>query len=183
MTKPTTIFITYNPNSDLEETLAARLHTIGAVNGFVMYLPDRFNSNKQISNETKVRISRSDYFVIFSTKPLSTIVKEEIEHAFNYLQDKSKILVIYDKEKGKNLTGEISNFFTPFYFDKFNNRQDEMLKDIISTVAHKKKNEIIKNQTEQLKVLKKKKDESNALAAILGIGLGLLVLGAIFGKK
>jgi hypothetical protein len=181
--KPTTIFITYNPNSDLEETLAARLHTIGAVNGFVMYLPDRFNSDKQISDETKARISRSDYFVIFSTKPLSPIVKDEIEHAFNYLHDKTKILVIYDKEKGKNLTGNISNFFTPFYFDRFDNRQDKLLETIINTIVHKEKDNVIKKQTSQINFLKKQKDESNALAAILGIGLGLLVLGAIFDKK
>lgn len=181
--KPTSIFITYNPNSELEETLAARLHTIGAVNGFVMYLPDRFNSNSQISNETKARISRSDYFVIFSTKPLSNVVKEEIEFAFNYLNDNSKILVIYDKEKGKNINGKISSYFTPFYFDRFDNRQDRLLETIIDTIAHKEKNSIINEQTQQINQLKKQKEESNALAAILGIGLGLLVLGAIFDKK
>lgn len=181
--KPTSIFITYNPNSDIEETLAARLHTIGAVNGFIMYLPDRFNSESHISEETKVRISRSDYFVIFSTKPLSTIVKEEIEYAFEYLRDKSKILAIYDKEKGKNLTGNISNLFTPFYFDRFENRQDKLLENIINTIAHKEKDFVINIQTEKIKQLNKQKEDSNAIAAILGIGLGLLVLGAIFGKK
>ncbi len=183
MNNPTTIFITYNPNSELEETLAARLHTVGAVNGFTMYLPDRFNSETKVSEETKARISRSNYFVIFSTNPLSNIVKEEIEHAFNYLQDKSKILVIYDKEKRKNIKGKITKYFTPFYFDKFDNRQDKLLETIINTIAHKEKNETIKRQKNQIKSLKRKNDDSNALAAILGIGVGLLVLGAVFSKK
>jgi len=178
--KTTTIFITYNPNSDTDETLAARLHTIGAVNGFVMYLPDRYNSDTQISDETKNRIIKSDYFVIFSTKPLSNVVKEEIEFAFNYLNDKSKILVIYDKEKGKNLTGDITNYFTPFYFDRYESRQDHLLEQIINVVAHKEKNNMLIQQKNTIKSIN---DEKNALAAILGIGIGLLALGAIFGKK
>lgn len=178
--KPTTIFITYNPNVESEETLAARLHTIGAVSGFTMYLPDRFNSESEISEETKARISRSNYFVMFSTKPLSDIVKQEIEFAFNYFHDKSKILVIYDKEKGKNISGEISKYFTPFYFNKIDNPQDKLLKNIINTISHKEKDKIIKKQTE---IIQKQKNDSNALVALLGVGLGLLVLGTLFGKE
>ncbi len=101
--KPTSIFISYNPNSAVEETLAVRLHTIGAVNDFIMYLPDRFDSENQISEESKSRISRSNYFVIFSTKPLSNVVKEEIEYAFKHINDKTRIIVIYDREREKIL--------------------------------------------------------------------------------
>ncbi|OFX59613.1 MAG: hypothetical protein A2046_05270 [Bacteroidetes bacterium GWA2_30_7] len=179
----TTIFITYNPNTALEETLAARLHTIGAVSGFTMYLPDRFNSENEISEESKVRISRSNYLVMFSTKSLSNIVKQEIEFAFNYLNDKSKIIVIYDKLKGKNLSGEITSHFTSFYFDEFENRQDKLLEKIINTISHKEKDKVIVQQSNKISTLKKQKDDSNALAALIGVGLGLLVLGAIFSKK
>lgn len=178
--KPTSIFISYNPNSETEETLAARLHTIGAVNGFVMYLPDRFNSDKQISDETKVRISRSDYFVIFSTKPLSKVVVEEIKHAFDYLHDKSRILVIYDKEKGNNIDSPISHYFTPFYFDRVKNRQDELLQAIVKTIVQKEQDKRINIKNRQPGTLRKQNETSDALAAILGIGLGLFVLGAIF---
>ena len=180
--KPTSIFISYNPNSEVEETLAARLHTIGAVNGFVMYLPDRFNSEDQISEESQARISRSDYFVIFSTKPLSNLVMEEIEHAFKHINDRTRILVIYDKEKGKNLKGNISNYFTPFYFDQVNNRQDELLQKIINTIVHREQNKELVKKDKQINTLKKQKESSDALAAILGIGLGLFALGAIFRK-
>lgn len=174
--KPTTIFISYNPKSELEETLAYRWHTIGVVNSFTMYLPDRYNSESQLSNESKSKIQNSDYFVLFSTKKLSNIVREEIEYAFNFLKDKSKILVIYDKEKGKNLNGDITNYFTPFYFDKYNNRQDELLNGIMNTI-------IIHKQSTEIQKLKEEKTNSNALAAILGVGLGLFVLGALLDKK
>ena len=172
-----TIFITYNPKSEQEKTLAMRLHSIGAVNGFRMYLPDRYNSDSVLDDETKARISKSDYLVMFSTNPLSTIVRQEIEFAFRYLQDKSKILVIYDKHQGKNLTGKITEYFTPFYFDKFENKQEELLRSIISTISHIEKNEIIKKQKSEIQRLERQRNDSNALAAFLGIGLGLLILG------
>ena len=178
----TTIFITYNPNSDLEETLAIRLHTIGVSGGFRMYLPDRFNSETILEEETKIRISKSKYFVMFSTKPLSNIVKQEIEFAFDYLNDKSRIIVIYDKEKGKNLKGEITSHFTPFYLDKYIDRQDELLKTIINTIAYKEKDTQMRTQ-QRNKKLQQEKDDSNAVAALLGVGLGLLVLGALNDRK
>jgi hypothetical protein len=114
--KDKTIFITYNPNSEAEQTLAVRLHTIGAVNGFRMYLPDRFNSNTFLDIETKRRIEESGFFVVFSMSYLSDIVKQEIEYAYQVLQDKSKILVIYNKSLGKNLTGDVTHQFTDIYF-------------------------------------------------------------------
>ncbi len=175
--KETTVFITYNPNVEFEETLAARLHTIGVVSGFTMYLPDRFNSEKKITQETKTRISRSDYFVMFSTKRLSDVVKQEIEYAFDYFRDKSKILIIYDKVYDKNVSGEITKNFTPFYLDKkVVNEQDKLLGEIISMISDKE-------QTKKIDSLKKQIDNRNAaLIALLGVGLGLLVLG-IFSKK
>jgi hypothetical protein len=41
---PATIFVTYNPQNDFEQTLAVRLQTLGAIHGFNMLLPDRFGS-------------------------------------------------------------------------------------------------------------------------------------------
>jgi hypothetical protein len=84
-----TIFITYNPGNQFEQTIAARLHTIGAVSGFRTYMPDRFNSETILDEETKRRINQSDYVVMFSLSPLSTIVKEEIDTAFKHIKDKS----------------------------------------------------------------------------------------------
>lgn len=174
-----TIFVTYNPNSEFEQTLAVRLHTIGVASGFRMYLPDRFNSERLLDEETQSRINRSDYVVMFSTSPLSSIVKQEIDYAYNILNDKSKIIVVYDRQRGKNLTGEITNHFTAFYLDQFNRKQDQILTQIINTIQNKE----IFNQSKQIAKLEKEKANSQALAALFGIGLGLLILGSAASSK
>ena len=100
------VFLSYNPSVESEETLAMRLHTLGGVNGFQMLLPDRFRDNRHISAETQRRINLADYFVLFSTKPQqSPVVIEEINHAWERWHDRSRILIIYDVETGRNLAG------------------------------------------------------------------------------
>jgi hypothetical protein len=130
MTLPS-VFISYNPNSDIEQTLAVRLHTIGAVHGFTMLLPERFGFSKLPTNETKSRILSADYFILFSLTALSTTVLEEIKIAATKLHDKSKILVIYDVKVGKNLTG--TDNFTEVYINR-SSPIDLILSEIISKV-------------------------------------------------
>ena len=69
-----TVFITYNPSSEVEQTLAVRLHTIGAVNGFKMLLPDRMYSEDVLDDETRHRIDSADWFILFLTQQISPIV-------------------------------------------------------------------------------------------------------------
>jgi hypothetical protein len=126
-----TVFISYNPNSDIEQTLAVRLHTIGAVHGFNMLLPDRIGFTKSVSNETKSRILSANYFILFSTSALSTTVLEEIRIAASKLHDKSKILVIYDISVGKNLKG--TDNFTEVYINR-SSPVETILEKIISKV-------------------------------------------------
>ena len=126
-----TVFISYNPNSDIEQTLAVRLHTIGAVHGFNMLLPDRVGFTRSVTNETKNRILSADYFILFSTTSLSTTVLEEIRIAASKLHDKSKILVIYDLGVGKNLKG--ADNFTEVYINR-SSPVETILDKIISTV-------------------------------------------------
>lgn len=125
------VFISYNPNFDIEQTLAVRLHTIGAVHGFNMLLPDRVGFTKSVSNETKSRILSADYFILFSTTALSTTVLEEIKIAASKLHDKSKILVIYDISVGKNLKG--ADNFTEVYINR-SSPVETILETIISKV-------------------------------------------------
>lgn len=125
------VFISYNPNFDIEQTLAVRLHTIGAVHGFNMLLPDRVGFTKSVSNETKIRILSADYFILFSTTALSTTVLEEIKIAASKLHDKSKILVIYDISVGKNLKG--ADNFTEVYINR-SSPVETILETIISKV-------------------------------------------------
>jgi len=125
------VFISYNPNSDVEQTLAVRLHTIGAVHGFNMLLPDRVGYSLGVSLETKNRILTADYFILFSTSTLSSTVLEEIKIASAKLHDKSKILVIYDISVGENLKG--TENFTKVFINR-SSPVEEILNKIISTI-------------------------------------------------
>jgi hypothetical protein len=183
--KQTTIFMTYNPKVGTEQTLAVRLHTIGAVNGFRMYMPDRYNSDSILDTETQRRINMSDYFVLFSLGSLSPIVKQEIEYAFQHLQDKSKIVVIYDSRKGKNLKGEITQYFTPFYFNPTEGNVDEFLNKIVTTIFHKEHNLISPNNQHKAEKarLESEKQTQQGVVALLGIGIGLFILNALAKSK
>lgn len=167
MNKLPTIFLSYNPKSDFEETLAVRLHTIGAVHGFNMLLPDRYNNYDLVSAATKQRIFLSDYFILFSISNLSKKVAEEINLAFQHLNDKSKILVIYDKKKGKNIKG--TDNCTEIYIDSRTENVQQILDKIISEVKIKETNQLVAQQ----------KRDDNVLAGLLLAGLGLLVLGSL----
>lgn len=171
----TTIFITYNPDNGLEQTLASRLHTIGAVNGFRMYMPDRFNSNSQLDYETVRRINLSDYFILFSFGKLSEMVRQEIETAYSHLQDPSRIIVIYDRRKGKNLVGKITTHFKAFDFDPIKDDSSELVQKVIASINHREQNVL----HQQLVQERSKKENNQAINALLGIGLGLFALAAL----
>lgn len=96
------VFISYNPESDIEQTLAVRLFTIGGVSGFTMQLPDRGASGRVVTEETSYRIRMSDYFLMFSTSAISPVVRQEILIASQKFQDPSRIVVIYDRKVGKD---------------------------------------------------------------------------------
>jgi hypothetical protein len=178
--KSTTIFITYNPNVASEHTLAVRLHSIGAVNGFRMYLPDRYNSDSILDAETQRRINLADYMVFFSLGKLSNIVKQEIEYAFKHFQDKSKIIVIYNSVNGKNLKGEITHHFTSFQFNPVQDNQERLLQNIVNTIFQKQKTD---NQNTQIRKIKEEQETQQGISALLGIGLGLFVLDALIDDK
>jgi len=168
--KTPTIFITYNPKADHEQTLAVRLHTIGAVNGFRMFLPDRYNSESMLDNETKRRIAESDYFIFFATKFPSKIVHEEINYFYDTFKDKSRIIVVYDSRNKKPINDE---HLTVFPFNPVTDNQTEFLNRIISSIRQKNINIPQKNDNQLF----------NAIGALLGIGLGLYVLDSIFAER
>lgn len=170
--KPTTVFVSYNPGNDFEQTLAVRLHTIGAVHGFNMLMPDRFSVRGQMSNETAFRIKSSDYFILFSTSALTTTVQQEISTAFAHLKDKSKIIIIYNKVK--NL--KHSENCTEVLIDTGKDTPQVILEKVIQ--------EIKQNQKGIRKApIKQEDDASTVLGGILLIGLGLLALDSLFNSK
>ncbi len=170
--KQTTVFVTYNPGNDFEQTLAVRLHTIGAVHGFNMLMPDRYNSNGILNNETAFRIKSADYFIFFSTSQLTSIVQQEINAAFTHLRDKSKILIIYNRVKnlkhGANCTEVI--------IDARKNSPQEILDRVIKQIKLNQKGAL-------KKVTPVKDDTMSVLGGILLIGLGLLTLDSLIDTK
>lgn len=180
MPKEETIFITYNPGNEFERTIAARLHTIGAVNDFRMYMPDRFNSETVLDEETKRRIENSDYIILFSMGKISKIVKHELNYAFDYFKDKSKIIIIHDKHQEKPL--DISReYFTVVEFDYLNDNQDEFVKRVIHAIkpAGSKSKKKTKNVTSEIADNMGGVIAITALTAIIIIGLGLLLLSLL----
>lgn len=170
--KPTTVFVTYNPDNDFEQTLAVRLHTIGAVHGFNMLLPDRFNGTNKMSNETAYRINSSDYFIFFSTSKLTSLVQQEISTAFNQLKDKSKIVIIYNKVKNIPDNGNC----TEVYIDAQRDSPQLILDKVINQI---KQNHQINSKS----TVNSKEDTSSILGGILLIGLGLLALDSLYNSK
>lgn len=171
--KQPTVFVTYNPGNDFEQTLAVRLHTIGAVHGFNMLMPDRFSNHAVLNSETAFRIKSSDYFIVFSTSPLTPIVLNEVRTAFIHLKDKSKILIIYNKVK--NLK-HVENC-TEVYIDAGKDSPHIILEKLIQEIKQSQK--AVKKRT-----VTKNNDTATVLGGILLIGLGLLTLDSLFnGKK
>lgn len=171
--KQPTVFVTYNPGNDFEQTLAVRLHTIGAVHGFNMLMPDRFSNHAVLNSETVFRIKSSDYFIVFSTSPLTPIVLNEVRTAFTHLKDKSKVLIIYNKVK--NLK-HVENC-TEVYIDAGKDSPQVILEKLIQEIKQSQK--AVKKRT-----VTKNNDTATVLGGILLIGLGLLTLDSLFnGKK
>jgi hypothetical protein len=178
-----TIFITYNPNEPMEQTLATRLHTIGAVNGFRAFLPDRYNSTSVLDSETERRIQASDYFILFALTPkLSPIVRQEIEYAFQHLQDKSKIIVIYSTRK--NLKGTMTAHFSEIYHNTTEETTDNVIERILKVIFKKQqedwdkafKDAETRKLKSEIKKLHAEREQFNAILAFLAIGLGFAVL-------
>lgn len=172
------VFVTYNSNSHDEQTLAIRLHSIGAVNGFQMFLPDRFNSENVLDEETKRRLRASSYVVYFALSgKMSKAVKNELEYAFEQLRDNSRILVIYDSRKKFAFNDHV----TAIPYDPTADTVDK----ILTAVLHKQQEvwqQHLRQQQHEIARLEEEKNTQNALVAFLGIGLGLALLSSMFKK-
>ena len=167
------VFISYNPKSDFEKTLAFRLHTLGAVHGYKVSLPDRTSGAKVVSPETRLRIQSSQYFILFSTSPLSKIVQEEINIAWEKLNNKSRIVIIYDGVKGgKNLTG--TEHCTEIFVDSDNMNLQQITDQVIQ-----KLNQLNYSIVPRRRLNQNNGNNENVLAGLLVAGLGLLLLGAL----
>jgi ribosomal silencing factor RsfS len=149
------IFVSYNPKEEIEQSTALRLQTLSSLYGASVLLPDRYNS-KDLQESTKERILKSGWCVVFSTKSLTKVVREELHFA---LQNGKNILVIYSRNVGKilDLDGVVE------YTLDSSKQPDQIIAEIM---------EKIKNSSFQLFSNK----DNKIIWVILGVGLGLFSL-------
>lgn len=156
------IFVSYNPGIKVEESTALRLQTISSLYDVTIYLPDRLGTN-QLKESTKNRILDSNIFVMFSTKKLSKSVKEEANFA---LANNKKVIIFYDHHIGKNInTTKIKD---KNYIEINYNPERENHIDILNKV---------------LNTPNKQDIDKKMLAAIIGVGLGLLLMWYLSDEK
>ena len=159
------IFISYNQSVVAEQSLALRLQTLGSLYGLHISLPDRIGSSA-LKLTTKQRIEEANLFIVFSTRNLSKVVKDEVKFARTL--DK-KIIIIYDKDVGKNLN---LKGVTEVEYDHNKDVPEKLIHKILSEIRAPKK---IGNKIPSKKV---QKNESDSIGAFLLVGLGLLLLAA-----
>ncbi len=172
------VFVTFNPNSEVEERTALRLQTIANLYGVEVLLPYRRISNK-LSSETKNRIDRSRIVIAFSGSKLTSHLKQELIYAKS--QNKT-IVVIYNTSIGKNLIFKDYEKVQEFYLDYDNT--DRTLHEIAQFLRDKadnlKRGKSKPNSAATRGSRKKvQATESGALTALLSIGLGLLAFWAL----
>ncbi len=160
------IYITYNKNNKkhIEESTALRLQTLSnlyGINVLLPYRPDILFSN---DFETENRINKSSCVVVLSMSKLTKRLRDEIQ--FAKLINKP-IIIIYDKKLGKNINN-INDNIKEIYLDSKNTEQS-----LIEISKY------LKMKLTNVNMHKKKTQESDLGVALLGIGLGLLVLSLI----
>lgn len=169
---PASLYVTYNPGNGTEKKLAVRLHTIGAVNGFRMFLPDRQHSHNILDEESKGRIGRSEYLILFSAGPISPIVEQEIEYAYRQFGDARRILIVRDLHTAQPLNPD-SLKFTVFEFDSSREAVDSVLHEILESLFPETPTKGTTSTLIQNPKLKKE------LGALLLVGLGLFLLSQL----
>jgi hypothetical protein len=159
------IFISYNPGVEVEQSTALRLQTLSGLYNAKVFLPDR-SGKSGFKENTKQRILDATVFIMFSTDALSKDVIDEVNYA---LANQKMVIVFYDVRKGKNLdTSKITNK-NNFHEKMFNPEQttpNELL-DYVKTVLENSNSDKIISGAGKI------------LLALLGVGLGLLLLKAL----
>ncbi|MCR4317032.1 MAG: hypothetical protein NUW37_11870 [Planctomycetes bacterium] len=146
------IFVSYNPNSKLEQSTAFRLQTLAALYGAEVRLPDRFGE-PWLKDSTKSRIDESDYYLLFSDGVLSSAVVAELDYAASR---GIPVHVFYTRKvKYKKIDG-----VNQWYFDPYSANLGEAIDKVVSEPPRSRR---------QIRA-------DGALRAMVGIGLGMFAL-------
>ena len=155
------IFVTYNQNAYGEQNTALRLQTIANLYGISVALPARNSGNNPINDETRNRIKNSDFVLAFSLNGMQENVSHELGDA---IAKKKPIVVIYDKNNGRNINFKDYPHIKEVFMDMSNS--EEALHDITGFINTElnKKNDKNQNVIVQTGI------------AVVGIAVGLLML-------
>lgn len=167
------IFISYNHNSQHEESTALRLQTISNLYGFNISLPYRLRNVSTTSIETKTRIDHSSFVVAFCIDGLTKLLKDELKYA---ITKKKPLIVIYDRAKGKKINFK-DNINVKEVFVDFTKTDDAL-----HTIAEFLRS-ILSKATVNKTARKTQNEDSGLGVALLGIGLGLLAAWALSKDK
>jgi len=161
------IFVSYNPNVEIEQSTALRLQTLSSLYGAIVYLPDRLGSQK-LKSSTRQNIDDANVFVMFSTENLSSVVREEVEYA---LSKNKRVVIFYDKQTGKNLN--TSNIQNPnLYETRFDPQNDDTVNILQQVLKH---GGFVPAGTP----VEMAKNKNKGISALVGVGLGLLLMWGI----
>lgn len=148
-----TAFITYNTSPE-EQVFVYRLQTLAAASDIIVLLPQR--NGQRITNETKLRIDRSDCVIAFLTSQLTPDTREEL----TYAEAKQKLIIpIYEKDVVPPSTPE-----TWISYDPRSETPGGVEGKVLALLKDKKKAE-----------------ENKQALLLVGLGIGLLAL--IFSNK
>ncbi|HQT91889.1 MAG TPA: toll/interleukin-1 receptor domain-containing protein [Candidatus Kryptobacter bacterium] len=143
-----TAFISYNTSPE-EQVFIYRLQTLAAAGDITVLLPQR--NGQRITNETRLRIDRSDCVIVFLTSQLTPDTREEL----SYAEAKQKLIIpIYEKD--------VIPPSTPPSWISYDPRSETP-----GAVEQKVLN-LLKD--------KKKTEENKQALLLVGLGLGLLAL-------
>ncbi|MEM8893057.1 MAG: hypothetical protein AAGC88_00685 [Bacteroidota bacterium] len=156
------IYTTFNPNMPVEQNTALRMQTISSLYGFQIETPARGLTNGSIiSEETKLRISRSTFILVISLNEISEAVLNEVKLA----KEKKKPIIILQSKHATplNLNYKSAQSFVLDYANT-----DKTLHDI---------SEFLRSVINQS--VKEHKQSSNVGLTVIGVGLTLLALWAL----
>lgn len=160
------IYISYNPNSHREEELAFDLYKTGRKNGFMVNLPHRPVNSNNLTQQTKLNIDTSDWFLIFSIEQLSETVRQEIEYALGKGKTMNQIIVVYSSHEGRNIPFKEDKKPIEMFVDDYDiNQIEEFKQAVLDEITRRNEGESNNN--------------NNGLKAILGIGAAILLLREI----
>lgn len=165
-----TLYTTYNPQNDIEQSTALRMQTIASLYNITVELPARaYTKENVLSLETTQRIERCGFVLALSLNKMSATIRAELQHA---VSQNKPIIVIYDKKVGKTIDFKNYAHVKEVYID-FNNTEialreiaDFLQKDSV-TPAHTHN------------VLTKNDSALGIALGVINIVLGLLALWSL----